>query len=191
MRTTWMILLLTIAAGIGIYFYFTRTQAPQAYDSIAFHQTPDSILQKVKVFTAEDPYEIYYFDSAWRLADSTPLKRIMANGITDSISKGYKEKTLFLTYDDRLFYDLELRKSDSSAAYAIDLQFVPVADTMMVYGSINQRNAGVINFRNPMTNLYRSFVITYNDRKSDSLKNDTTGSAPKTKATKIITVLQP
>jgi hypothetical protein len=191
MRTTWIILIATIALGIGMYFYFTRDKTPAAYDSIAFRQTHDSILQKIKVFTADDPYEVYYFDSTWSLADSTPLRRIMTNGQTDSISKAYREKTLFLTYDDRLFYDLEIRKSDSTAAYAIDLQFVPSADSMMVYGSINQKDAGVINFRNPMTNLYRSFVITYNDRKADSLKNDTTASAPQTKATKIITVLQP
>jgi hypothetical protein len=186
-----MILLLTIGAGLAMYFYSTRKKAPGAYDTITFHQTADSVLQKVKVFTADDPYEVLYYDSTWTLADSTPLRRIMTNGISDSMTKGYKEKTLYLTYDDRLFYDLEIQKTDTASAYAIDLQFVPSADSMMVYGSINQQNARVINFRNPMTNLYRSFVITYNNRKSDSLKNDTTAESPRTKATKIITVLQP
>jgi hypothetical protein len=191
MRTTWIILIVTIAAAAGMYFYFTRPKSQATYDSISFQQTPDSILQKIKVYTADDPFEVFYRDSMWTLADSTPLRQIMTNGKSDSISKGYKEKTLFVTYDDRFFYDLELRKADSAAAYDISLQFVPASDTMMVYGSIDQRNAGVINFRNPMTNLYHSFVITYNDRRADSLRTDTTDLAPKTKATKIITVLQP
>lgn len=191
MRTTWIILLITIAAGAGMYFYFTRKKEPGAFDTVVFKNTPDSILQKVKVYTADRPVEVFYSDSTWMLADSTPLTRIMNNGRVDSISKAYQEKTLFLTYDDRLFYDMDLRKADSAVAYNIELQFVPSADSMMIYGSIDQKNAGVINFRNPMTNLYRAFVITYNDRRPDSLKLDTTVAAPQTKATKIITVLKP
>ncbi|RYY18715.1 MAG: hypothetical protein EOO04_23425 [Chitinophagaceae bacterium] len=191
MRTTWIILLLTIAAAAGMYYYFSRETAPVAYDLIAFKNTPDSILQKVKVYTAERPMEVFYRDSTWTLADSTPLKRIMNNGNTDSIEKKYAEKTLFVTYDDKFFYDMDLRKIDSSVAYVINLQLVPLSDTMMVYGSIDQKNAGVINFRNPMANLFKSFVITYNDRIPDSLKTDTSAGAPQTKATKIITVLKP
>jgi hypothetical protein len=191
MRTTWIILLLTIAAAAGMYFYFSRKTEPAKYDTIAFKNTPDSILQKVKVYTADRPMEVFYHDSSWTLADSTPLTRIMNNRTSDSIGKHYEEKTLFVTYDDKYFYDMDLRKADSNAAYSINLQLVSLSDTMMVYGSIDQKNAGVINFRNPMANLYRSFVITYNDRIPDSLKTDTSGSAPQTKATKIITVLKP
>ena len=89
------------------------------------------------------------------------------------------------------FYDMDLRKADSNAAYTINLQLVPVSDSMMVYGSIDQKDAGVINFRNPMTSMFRAFVITYSDRIPDSLKTDTAGGGPQTKATKIITVLKP
>ncbi|HTE24888.1 hypothetical protein [Flavitalea sp.] len=191
MRTTWIILFLTIAAAAGMYFYFSRKAEPAAYDTIAFKNTPDSILQKVKVYTADRPMEVFYHDSTWTLSDSTPLTRIMNNRTTDSISKNYVEKTLFVTYDDKFFYDMDLRKADSNAAYNIDLQLVPVSDTMMVYGSIDQKNAGVINFRNPMANLFKSFVITYNDRRPDSLKIDTSAGSPHSKATKIITVLKP
>lgn len=191
MRTTWIILLLTVAAAAGLYFYFTQKKDPAAYDTIAFKNTPDSVLRKVKVYTADHPIEVFYADSAWMLADSTPLVRIMQNGTSDSITKSYKEKTLFVTYDNKFFYDLELRKADSNAAYDINLQLVPATDSMMLFGSIDQRGTGIINFRNPMANMFRSFVITYNDRKPDSLRLDTTAGAPQTKATKIITVLKP
>lgn len=191
MRTTWIILLLTIAAAAGLYFYFSRKPEPAAYDTIAFRNTPDSILQKVKVYTADRPVEVFYNDSSWTLADSTPLTRIMTNRTTDSITKRYAEKTLIVTYDEKFFYDMDLRKADSNAAYTINLQLVPVSDSMMVYGSIDQKDAGVINFRNPMASMFRSFVITYSDRVPDSLKTDTAGGAPQTKATKIITVLKP
>jgi hypothetical protein len=184
-------LLLTVAAAAGLYFYFTQKNAPGAYDTIVFKNTPDSVLQKVKVYTADTPMEVFYHDSAWSLADSTPLVRIMQSGTSDSITKSYKEKTLFVTYDDRFFYDLELRKADSNAAFDISLQLVPATDSMLLFGSIDQKGAGVINFRNPMANMFRSFVITYNDRIPDSLKVDTAAGGPRTKATKIITVLKP
>jgi hypothetical protein len=191
MRTTWIILFLTIAAAAGMYFYFSRKAEPAAYDTISFKNTPDSILQKVKVYTADRPVEVFYHDSSWTLSDSTPLIRIMNNRTTDSISKNYVEKTLFVTYDNRFFYDMDLRKVDSNAAYNINLQLVPVSDSMMVYGSIDQKNAGLINFRNPMANLFKSFVITYNDRIPDSLKIDTSQGTSQTRATKTITVLKP
>ena len=190
MRTTWIILLIAIAAGVGMYFYFSGKGEPAAYDTITFSNTPDSILQKIKVFTADRPVEVFYRDSTWSLPDSTPLQKILNNRTTDSINKSYKEKTLVLTYDDRLYYDMDIIKPDSNASYEMDFQLIPAADSMIVQGKITQSSAGVLNFRNPMSNLYRSFVITYNQRLPDSLQTDIDSTAPVNKTTKTITVIK-
>jgi hypothetical protein len=191
MKTTWIILLVTIAAAAGMYFYFTREAGKAPADIIRLVNTPDSVLQKIKVYTADRPVEVFYRDSAWTLADSTPLQRIMNHGYTDSISKAYKEKTLYVTYDDKLFYDMDLVKTDSNEAYKILLQFVPVADSVYVYGSIDKQSAGVINFRNPMVSMYKSFVVTYTHRLPDSLRTDDDTAAAQNKVSKLITVVEP
>ncbi|RYY31019.1 MAG: hypothetical protein EOO04_02810 [Chitinophagaceae bacterium] len=191
MRTTWVILVATILAGVAIFFYFQSTNKTSATDTIRIINTPDSLLKKVKVHVAEDPVEVLYSNNTWMLADSAALPAILQNTSSDSFSRNYREKTIYLTYDNRLYHDIELRKTDTTAAFAIDLQLSAVADTVFVSGTINQGTAGIIAFRNPLSPLYKSFVVTYHDRLPDSVKNDTTRAALQSMATKVITVIEP
>jgi hypothetical protein len=191
MRTTWIILIVMIAVAAAMYFYFSKGGEPAAYDLISIVSTPDSVRSKLKFSEADQPLEIFYRDSAWSLEDSTRLPQILASGSSDSIDKSYRERTIFLTYDDRLYFDLDLRKADSAEAYKIDLEINSVADSIFVKGTIDQGKSGLISFRSPMANLYRSFVITYHDRLPDSIKNDTTRARLQSQATKVITVIEP
>ncbi len=191
MRTTWVILLVTILAGAAIYYYFTTTNKTAPSDLIRFVNTPDSLQGKIRVNIAEDPVEVFYGNNTWMLADSVALPAILQNKISDSFSRNYREKTLYLTFDNRLYHDIELRKTDTSSAFVIDLQLSAEADTVFVSGTIDQGKAGIIAFKNPLSPLYKSFVITYHDRLPDSVKNDTTRAALQSMATKVITVLEP
>jgi uncharacterized membrane protein len=191
MRTTWLILVVTILAGVAIYYYFNSINRAPSSDTIRFVNTPDSLLKKVKVHIAEDPVEVIYSNNTWMLADSATIPAILQNNTSDSMSRNYREKTIYLTFDNRLYYDIELRKSDTTAAYAIDLQLSAVADTIFVSGNIDQGKAGIIAFKNPLSPLYKSFVVTYHDRFPDSVKNDTTRAALQSMATKVITVIEP
>ena len=84
-----------------------------------------------------------------------------------------------------------MRKTDTTSAYAIDLQLSSVADTVFVSGTIDQGKGGIVAFKNPLTPLYKSFVVTYHDRLPDSVKNDTSRAALQSMATKVITVIEP
>ncbi len=191
MRTTWIILLVMVAAAAAMYFYFSRKDAPAAQDVLRIVNTPDAIRSRLKFSEASQPAEVFFRDSAWYLEDSTELPQVLMNKNVDSINKAYKEKTIFLTYDDRLYFDLDLRKTDSAEAFTIDLQVSGGADSVFVTGSIDQGKSGIISFRSPMANLYRSFVITYHDRLPDSVRNDTTRARLQSQATKVVTVIEP
>ncbi|RZK80012.1 MAG: hypothetical protein EOO85_02045 [Pedobacter sp.] len=190
MRNTWIILILTAVVAAGIYYYFTKKVEYAPYDVITISNTADSIKQKIRVFEADDPLEVYYRDSTWSVADSTKLKQILTNGSSDSVDRGYREKTFFLTYNDEVYYDMELRKPDTAVAFGIDLEFVKENDTMFVQGKLQQGKKN-ISFRNPMMRLYKSFVISYNDRLPDSVRNDSAREYSRTQATKIVTVIRP
>jgi hypothetical protein len=97
MRGTWIILLIMVAAGAGMYFWFgSRKPKASKHDTIVFKNTPDSIISKMKVYLADDPKEVMYLDSVWMQQDSTPLKQVL-NGVTqDTMPKAYSNLTLFL-----------------------------------------------------------------------------------------------
>jgi hypothetical protein len=163
MRGTWIILLVMVVAGAGMYFYFTRKPKIANHDTIAFTNTPDSIIQKMKVYMADDPKEVMYLDSVWVHADSTPLKQVLNGIATDTISKQYSAITLFLTYDNHSFYDLELKKPNPKLAYNINLKVLPQNnDTLIVDGLIQPQEGDAMHFQGPMMKLYSKFVVTYN-----------------------------
>jgi hypothetical protein len=166
MRGTWIILLIMVIAGIGMYFWFTRKPKAANHDSIVFKNTPDSIVKKMQVYMADDPKEVMYLDSVWMLSDSTPLKRVL-NGIEqDTMSKQYSNLTLFITYDHHSFYDLELTKPDPKMAYTINLEVMPQSnnDTLILDGIVQPQKGDALHFAVPMSKLYSRFIITYNHK---------------------------
>lgn len=190
MRTTWVILLVMIIAGAGMYYFFSRKKPPGKYDTISLDNTPDSIVKKTKIFIADNPVEIYYRDSVWQNSDSTPLRAVLDGIKTDSMDKAYSGRTIFLTYDNRQFYDMEIKKPDSSIAYDIHFQLSAKQDTVILIGTIDQKEKGVIRFSNPMVKMYHSFVLTYNDKLPDSVRNDSLKETGRPQASKTITVIE-
>jgi hypothetical protein len=163
MRGTWIILLIMVAAGAGMYFWFNRKPKAANHDTIVFKNTPDSIVSKMKVYLADDPKEVMYLDSVWMQSDSTPLKQVL-NGVTqDTMSKSYSNLTLFLAYDHHSFYDLEIKKPDPKVAYTINLEVEPEnGDTLMLTGTIIPDKGDGVQFKAPMMKIYSRFVVTYN-----------------------------
>jgi hypothetical protein len=154
-----------VAAGAGIYFWFSRKPKAANHDIIVFKDTPDSIINKMKVYLAEDPKEVMYMDSVWMQSDSTPLKQVL-NGVSqDTMSKSYSNLTLFLAYDHHSFYDLELKKPDPKIAYTINLEIEPQnGDTLMLTGTIIPDKGDGFQFQSPMMKIYSRFVVTYNHK---------------------------
>src|SRR5438067_10786907 len=104
MRATWIILLIMVVIGAGMYFLSKRKPKMADHDTIVFKNTPDSIIRKMKIYVAEDPKEVAYLDSIWETtSDSTPLKQIMSATAQDTMNKQYSARTLYLTYDDHSF----------------------------------------------------------------------------------------
>lgn len=165
MRGTWIILLIMIVAGTGMYFWFTRKPKPANYDTIVFKSTPDSIVKKMQVYLADDPKEVMYLDSVWMQSDSTPMKQVL-NGIKqDTMSKQYSNITLFIAYDHHSYYDLELQKPDPKKAYTINLEVMPQNnDSLILDGIIQPQEGDAMHFQALMMKLYSKFVITYNHK---------------------------
>lgn len=189
MRGTWIILIITVVAGIGMYFYFTRKPKPIDHDSIAFENTPDSIVQKMKVYIARDPTEVMYIDSVWMQQDSTPLKQVAGGTEESRLDKLDSAVNVYLSYDNKYFYDLELKKPNPKLAYKLSLQVQPQNnDTLMVDGAIIPQQGDVLTFQGVMMKIYPQFVITYNSKLPPKLVDSTViqGHVPD----KTITVLQ-
>jgi hypothetical protein len=166
MRGTWIILLIMIVIGAGMYFWFTRKPKPANSDTIVFKNTADSIVQKMQVYLADDPKEVMYFDSVWMQSDSTPLKKVLSGVAQDTMSKQYSNITLFLAYGNQSYYDLELKKPDPKQAYTISLEVEPLSDsdTLIVDGLITPQKGDAMHFASPMMKMYSRFVITYNHK---------------------------
>lgn len=163
MRGTWIILLIMVVAGTGMYFWFTRKDKPAKSDTIVFNSTPDSIIKKMQIYLADDPKEVMYMDSVWMHSDSTPLKQVLNGVEKDTMSKQYSNLTLFIAYDHHSFYDLELKKPNPKMAYTINLEVTPQnGDTLILDGIVQPQEGDVLHFQVPMTKLYSQFVITYN-----------------------------
>ena len=166
MRGTWIILLIMIVIGAGMYFWFSRKPKPANIDTIVFKDTPDSIVKKMQIYLADDPKEVMYLDSVWMQSDSTPLKRVLHGTEHDTMSKQYSNITLFIAYDHHSFYDLELQKPDPKMAYTINLEVMPQNnnDTLILDGIIQPVKGNALHFAVPMAKLYSRFVITYNHK---------------------------
>lgn len=166
MRATWIILSIMVIVGVGMYFWFTRKPKPANYDTIVFKNTPDSIIRKMQIYVADDPKEVMYLDSAWMLSDSTHLKQVL-NGVTqDTMSKNYSNITLYLTYDHKSFYDLEITKPNPKLAYTYTFDIEPMSesDTLVIDGLIAPQEGNAMHFASPMMEMYSKFVVTYNHK---------------------------
>lgn len=163
-----------VAAGAGMYFWFQPKPKQTNHDTIVFKNTPDSIIQKMKVYLADDPKEVMYQDSVWMQSDSTPLKQVL-NGVTeDTMSKAYSNLTLFLAYDHHAFYDLELIKPDPKLAYNITFEIQPQnGDTLMLTGTILPNKGDGFQFQSPMMKIYSHFVVTYNHKLPEQPEDST------------------
>lgn len=166
MRGTWIILLVMIVAGVGMYFWFNRKPKVAKSDTIVFKNTPDSIIKKLKVYLADDPKEVMYIDSVWMQPDSTPLKQVLNGVEEDTMSKQYSNITLFITYGDHSFYDLELKKPNPKMAYTLSFEIEPMSDsdTLIIDGLITPQEGDAMHFASPMMELYSKFVVTYNHK---------------------------
>jgi hypothetical protein len=166
MRGTWIILLIMVIIGVGMYFWFARKPKASASDTIVFKDTPDSIVKKLQVYIADDPKEVMWMDSVWMLSDSTPLRKVMGGVEQDTMSKNYSNVTLFLTYDHKSFYDLELKKPDPKMAYNFTFDIEPMSDsdTLIIDGLITPQRGNAMHFASPMMEMYSRFVVTYNHK---------------------------
>jgi hypothetical protein len=166
MRGTFIILLVMVLIGAGMFFWFTRKPKPANSDIIVFKNTADSIVQKMQVYLADDPKEVMYLDSVWMQSDSTPLKKVLSGVAQDTMSKQYSNITLFLAYGNNSYYDLELTKPDPKQAYTISLEVEPMSDsdTLIVDGLITPQKGDAMHFASPMMKMYSRFVITYNHK---------------------------
>jgi hypothetical protein len=191
MRTTWIILIVTVLAGAGLYFYFSRKKPPGASDTVSIVNTPDSIIRKTRIFIADDPVEVFYRDSLWQMADSTPLREVLKNAPADTMNKNYPERTLYISYDHKWFYDMQIAKKDTAIGYDIALELHPQNDSIIIVATIDQKLQKKTSFSNPMIRMYRSFVLTYNNKLPDSLRNDSSTQGPGPVPSKTITVLEP
>jgi hypothetical protein len=165
MRGTWIILIIMIVAGAGMYFYFTRKPKPIDHDSIVFENTPDSIVKKLKVYVAQRPTEVMYLDSVWMQQDSTPLKLVAEGNTENRLEKLDTSVNIYLTYDNKYFYDLELKKPNPKLAYRLNFQIQPQNnDTFLLEALLQPQKGDALAFQAPMMKIYPQFVITYNSR---------------------------
>lgn len=191
MRTTWIILAIMLLAGAGLYFYFTQKQAPGSSDTIKLVNTPDSIVQKTQILIADAPFEVFFRDSSWQYSDSALLRKIGTTAGNDTMNKNYHERTIFISYDNKWFFDMPVKKADTTIGYDFTFELKPQNDSMIVVGTIDQKAKGKFKFANAMMKMYQSFVITYNEKMPDSLRNDSLPPPEGPAPTKTITVLKP
>lgn len=197
MRTTWLILLIMVLAGVAMYYLATRPKAAAPHDTIALHDTPDSIRQKLRVFAAYDPTEITFRDSAWYQNDSIPLKEIALDTVAAIFDKHYKSVTFYLDYDHTWFYDVEVNKPSEDISYQISFAVNMLNDTLRVSGIINDPLRDQLRLSGPMMKMYHVFILTYNnklpastDSTQASIQDSSQGARPDTPPSRIITVVK-
>jgi hypothetical protein len=195
MRTPLLILGIMLIAGAVMYF-ISRYQAPPGeYDMLSIENKDTSISRRVRVYAATEPTEIYYLDSTWLKPDSTPLKMVVDRNNLNFMSKQYASVALILTYNNSYFYDLEIDKPDPNLAYEISFKMEPVGDTIYVDGTIDRKEGDVVNFRGPMIKIYKTFILTYNNRMppqpvDSTATTDSTAIVKAPQPNKTITVLE-
>jgi hypothetical protein len=203
MRTTWLILLIMVLAGGAMYYMATRPKVAAPYDTIALHDTPDSIRSKLRVFAAYDPTDITYRDSAWFQQDSIPLKEIALDTIATSFDKNYKSVTFYLDYDHAWFYDVEVNKPAQDVSYQISFAVNKLKDSLRVSGIINDPLHDQLRLSGPMMKMYSSFILTYSNKlppstdttqhstRQDSARQDSIQAGkPVTPPRRVITVVK-
>ena len=164
LRVPLLILVCMVLIGAGMYYFSTLQPPPGEYDTINITKTADSITKKVKIFVADNPIEIYHLDSIWLKSDSTPLKKVLDGSKLNFMNKKYSTVTLMVTYNDRLFYDLAIDKSDPRQSFEFSFQIKKERDTFFIDGTVDRNEGELVSFRAPMMPLYKQFVLTYNDR---------------------------
>lgn len=177
MRTTWLILLIMVLAGGAMYYFATRPKVAAPYDTIALHDTPDSIRSKLRIFAAYDPTDITYRDSAWFQQDSIPLKEIALDSIATSFDKNYKSVTFYLDYDHAWFYDVEVNKPGQDVSYQISFAVNQLKDSLHVNAIINDPLHDQLRLTGPMMKMYSSFLLTYS-KKLPPVTDSTENSSP-------------
>lgn len=189
MRTTWIILLLMVAAGGLIYLLVGRQPAATQAIATSFGRTPDSIRNRTRLFTATDPAKLYYRDSTWTTTDSMPLQQLPPDSARQ-LPGSSGPVTYILDYDHRFFYDIELPPATGSKPLSIHFDILPVKDTLQVEGSVYMDNISQFRFSGPMMKMYPAFLITYTNKlPPDSSATDSTEKSAFAGASKIITVL--
>ncbi len=195
MRTTWLILLVMVLAGVAMYYFATRKRPVVPYDTISLHDTPDSIGKKLRVFVAYNPTEITYRDSAWFQQDSIPLKEVPIDSTLRIFNKHYTSATFYLDYNHAWFYDIEVNKPGQDVSYQISFAISQLRDTLRVNGIINDPLKDQLRLSGPMMKMYQSFILTYNDKlppviDSTQVVDSTPGEPPVKRPTRTITVVK-
>ncbi len=193
MRTTLLILLIMVLAGAGMYYFATQKKTLAPYDTIALHDTPDSIRQKLRIFAAYNPTEVTYRDSGWYQQDSIPLKEISLDSAVNAFDKNYKSVTFYLDYAHAWFYDVEVNKSQD-IPYKISFAVNSLRDTLQASGIIDDQQSKQLRLNGPMMKMYNAFLLTYNSKlppsPPDSTQDSSQQAPPATPATKTITVIR-
>jgi hypothetical protein len=194
MRTPLLILGIMVIAGVAMYFISRYQSPPGEYDMLNIENKDTSISRKVRVYAATEPTEIYHLDSAWLKADSTPLKLVADRSNLNFMNKQYASVALIITYNDSLFYDLEIDKPDPNMAYDINFRMNKIGDSVEINGSVDKKEGDVMTFKGPMIKMYKQFILTYNNRMPtpppDSTATDSTAIAKAPQPNKTITVLE-
>lgn len=164
MRTTWIILLLMVLAGGAMFYFARRPKRAAALDTIRVADSTDTLSRNVKVFLANNPVEVHYVDTLGWLQDSTPLRKILDHTVSDKFDKRYSTATLFITYNDAYFFDLEVIKPDTTQAYDISFRVQPSAGGYAISGSVDNKKDYLIHFTGPMFHIYSDFLVTYNNK---------------------------
>ncbi|MBO9632721.1 MAG: hypothetical protein J7578_06350 [Chitinophagaceae bacterium] len=187
MRTTWLILVLMLLIGGIMYFLAQKPQRTTVHNTIAFGNTPDSIRQRTILYVAYDPAQVYFRDSAWSTADSTPLKIIPPDSALSAFN-GHGSATFYIDYNHQYFYDIEISKPATGQPFGLtlDLQPDPANNTVQLSGVVDSQN-GKLDFSGPMMKMFNAFVLSYNTKIPDSLRSADSSLA---KAEKLITVIR-
>lgn len=191
MRTPWLILAGTLVAGIVMYLISRYQSPPGQYDSLNLENKDTAIINRVRVYAATQPTELYYLDKTWLQPDSTPLKMVLKSSRLNFMPKQYQSLALIVTYADSCFYDLEIDKEDPEQSYDISFTLLPERDTLFIKGEV-QTGDGIVQFSGPMMKMYKGFILTYNNRmpqQHDSLEAGTPSIA-QGGANKTITVIE-
>lgn len=190
MRTTWLILLAMVLAGIAMYYVANRKKTAAPSDTISLLNTPDSIRQRLRLFVAYDPAEITYRDSAWYEHDSIPLKEIPLDRPHISLNKQYANATLYIDYGHQWFYDVAVNKPMPGTAYELTLSVNNVADTLRAQAVISDPDRGQLRLSGPMMKMYNAFLLTYSDKVPPSTDSTAAGTPPMPPAARLITVIK-